>query len=98
MRKTKSTTVTRKVLRASARLVQRQPVTTDRRTKGFIYSRIGSLWCGAWYTVYATAVDVASGMAGTRARRLDGLPPRFEALFLLAKLVRSGASGLACRT
>ena len=92
----KKNTLTAALLRCAARRLPLRESKNARR-QGFILTRIAGRICGGSYAIYSNAVTLASGTAETRARRIDGLPGRFEALFLMCRLIRSDASGLACR-
>ena len=69
-----------------------------KRHRGFVSARIGNLLCAGWYEAYASGVRLVSGPVAAWGRRLQGLPPRFEALFLLYRLRNREAHGMMCRS
>lgn len=89
---------TQQLLRKARRLVMEpRKVVAPGQERGFVCAHLTDLWCGGWYEGYIDAVRLTSGVTETRARRVDGMPARFAALFLLCKLVRARTPGMVCR-
>jgi hypothetical protein len=88
------------VLRGAKRLLRRCAKHPSGRNpdRGFVFAYLRDRWCGGWYECYFNGVTLASGSASAWARRLHGLPARFEALYLLCKLARANAPGMVCRS
>lgn len=91
----RTTRATRRIASAARRLLPRVRRTTSsgrRDQQGFICAFVRGRWCTARYEAGFSAVNLVLGATSTCARRLQGLPSRFEALFLLCKLMNRGAT------
>lgn len=89
---------TRGVIRAANRWLRRHPApASERAQRGFVVAYVQGRWCGGWYETYYSVVTLVSGKASLYARRLHGLPARFEALLLLCRLARADTPGMVCQ-
>ena len=84
------------VRRARWHIHKRRKVRAPGQERGFICAVIGRRRCGGWYEGQFDAIRVMSGVAETKAARIEGLPARFAALFLLCKMAKANQPGMAC--
>ena len=89
----KTASATRRLASAARRLLPRARRSgalnaAGSKDQGFICAFLRGRWCTARYDACFSAVSLAVGSTTACARRLQGLPSRFEALFLLHKLMR----------
>jgi len=59
---------------------------TRRPDRGFVCAFVRGRWLGGWYETSFATVSLALGGVSACACRLQGLPSRFEALYLLYRL------------
>ena len=61
----------------------------QRADRGFVCAFVRGRWRGGWYDTYFGTVSLVCGSVSACARRVQGLPSRFEALYLLHRLAKS---------
>lgn len=80
----------RAVTRITRRLFTRRrrggPTPARRSDRGFVCAFIDGRWLGGWYETSFATVSLALGEVSACAQRVQGLPSRFEALYLLYRL------------
>ena len=81
---------TSRLARTARRLMRRgRPRVHGRAERGFVCAYVGGRWRGGWYETGFGTVNLSCGDASACARRVQGLPSRFEALFLLCRLAKT---------
>ncbi|HZQ60099.1 MAG TPA: hypothetical protein VFC24_02045 [Casimicrobiaceae bacterium] len=87
---------TRRVTEIARRLTSRRRkermAGSHRFDRGFVCAFVRGRWRGGWYETCFGTVNLACGSVSACAQRVQGLPSRFEALYLLHRLAKSPQS------
>lgn len=90
----KSRFATSRLAQAARRLMPRGNARgrQARAERGFVCAYVDGRWRGGWYETCFGTVNLSCGEASACARRVQGLPSRFEALYLLYRLAKTSHS------
>lgn len=84
---------TRRVAEIARRLTSRRgrerKPRAQRADRGFVCAFVRGRWRGGWYETCFGTVSLVCGGVSACARRVQGLPSRFEALYLLHRLAKA---------